>query len=80
MVFKKLVIADRLGLLVDKVFNNYNSYNGYAIVLATVAFSFQLYTDFSGCVDICRGISQVLGINLIENFKRPYFTRSIKEF
>lgn len=78
--FKKLVIADRLGLLVDKVFNNYNSYNGYAIILATVAFSFQLYTDFSGCVDICRGISQVLGINLMENFKRPYFTRSIKEF
>ena len=71
-LFKKMVIADRAALLVNEVFGNYTEYAGLEIVTAALMYTVQIYTDFSGCVDISRGISEVLGIKLIENFKHPY--------
>ena len=78
--FKKMVIADRAALLVDQVFNSYASHNGVELAIAAILYTIQIYTDFSGCVDICRGVSQVFGIELIDNFKHPYFSSSIKDF
>ena len=78
--FKKLVIADRAAILVDQVYGNYTEYAGIAIFLAAVLYFIQLYTDFSGCVDICRGAAQMLGIELAENFRRPFLSASTQEF
>ncbi len=78
--FKKVVIADRLSLFVDPVYNNINDSNGLSILLATIFFAFEIYCDFSGYTDIAIGISKMMGINLMENFKNPYLSSSIKEF
>lgn len=78
--FKKLVIADRLAVFVGKVYDNPTQYEGLSLIAATVYFSFQIYCDFSGYTDIALGIGKVLGFDLMENFNRPYFSRSIVEF
>jgi len=78
--FKKIVIADGLALLVDKVFTNLPIDNGFIICLGLVAFAFQLYGDFSGYSDIAVGTARVFGITLVNNFDRPYSARSIAEF
>ncbi len=78
--FKKIVIADRISIIVDNVYNSPTSYSGLALIIATFFFSIQIYCDFSGYTDIARGSSKMLGIDLIENFKQPYFSKSIKEF
>lgn len=78
--FKKLVIADRAAILVNRVFADYTAYEGLQIVFAVVLYSIQLYTDFSGFTDISRGLSQILGIDLIDNFDTPYFADSIRDF
>ena len=78
--FKKLVIAERLGMLVDTVYGNYGDYPGTFIWIATVCYAFQLYTDFSGCMDIVLGMSESLGILLPENFQTPFFAGSIAEY
>ena len=78
--FKKLVIAERLGTLVDSVYGNYGDYPGTFIWVATVCYAFQLYTDFSGCMDIVLGMSESLGILLPENFQTPFFAESIAEY
>lgn len=78
--FKKLVIADRLALFVDKVYNNPTQYEGLSLVMATVYFSIQIYCDFSGYSDIAIGAGKVMGFDLMENFNRPYFSISIVEF
>lgn len=77
---KKLVIADRLAIIVDQIFNNYQSYEGIMLFIAGAGYGFQVYADFSGGMDIARGVSQILGIDLVLNFERPYFARSISEF
>lgn len=80
--FKKVVIADRIGILVNTVYNaplNYEG-NGLAFIIATILFSFQIYCDFSGYSDIARGSAKILGIDLMQNFKAPFFSRSSKEF
>ncbi|MBR4289522.1 MAG: MBOAT family protein [Oscillospiraceae bacterium] len=77
---KKMVIADRLGIFVNACFRNYLELRGVILYIAAVGYAFQLYTDFSGCVDICRGVSGLFGVNLVHNFNRPYLSRSIKEF
>ena len=79
-VFKKLVVADRAALCVNDVFQNYNMYSKVWIVLGVVLYSIQIYADFSGCVDVCRGVSQIFGIEIINNFNAPYFAVSIKDF
>ena len=78
--FKKMVIADRLGITVSEVFNNAQDHSGPAIVIATVMYTFQLYCDFSGCIDIISGVSELFGIKVAENFRQPFFSKSINEF
>lgn len=78
--FKKLVIADRLAVFVNEVFGNYMAYSGLIFVVAILLASVQLYADFSGCMDIASGISQIFGIELEKNFDHPFFARSAAEF
>ncbi len=78
--FKKLVISERLGVLVNTVYGSYESYNGAYIWVATACYAFQLYTDFSGCMDIVLGLSESLGIMLPENFQMPFFSKSVAEY
>lgn len=78
--FKKLVIADNLAVYVNAVGNNIYEYTGFAIVLANLGFTIQLYCDFSGYSDMAIGFAKMLNIHLKENFKAPYFSESIKEF
>ncbi|WP_424004039.1 MBOAT family O-acyltransferase [Maribacter sp. IgM3_T14_3] len=78
--FKKMVIADRLAILVDTVYNNPTEYEGIELVVATFFFSIQILCDFSGYTDIAIGAAKVLGFDLSKNFNRPYFSKSIPEF
>jgi D-alanyl-lipoteichoic acid acyltransferase DltB (MBOAT superfamily) len=78
--FKKLVIADKLALIVNFVYNDPTKFTGFPLIIATVFFAFQIYCDFSGYSDIAIGASQVMGFKLMDNFKRPYFARSIADF
>jgi D-alanyl-lipoteichoic acid acyltransferase DltB (MBOAT superfamily) len=79
-LFKKVVIADRLAILVNQVYDNPTNYEGIPLILATILFSFQIFCDFSGYSDIAIGAAQVLGFKLMANFNRPYSSRSISEF
>lgn len=79
-LFKKAVIADRLAVPVNEVFNHLPRYHGLPLVLSTVAFAFQIFCDFSGYSDIAIGAAQVMGFRLMVNFDRPYLSRSIPEF
>lgn len=78
--FKKVVIADNLALLVDQVFNNPGGQNGLTFAIATYFFAFQIYCDFSGYSDIAIGSARILGFDLMQNFRQPYLSKSIKEF
>ena len=79
-MFKKVVIADSLGFSVDRIFENYQSMDGSVLLLGLVYFSFQIYCDFSGYSDISIGTAKLFGIELMSNFKFPYFSRDIGEF
>lgn len=79
-LFKKLVVADRLAVLVDQVYNNPDDYSGISIIIATLFFAQQIYCDFSGYSDIAIGSARVMGFDLMKNFNNPYFSRSISEF
>lgn len=79
-LFKKIVIADRAAVLVDAVYNHPENARGISFIVATIIFSFQIYCDFSGYSDIAIGAARVMGFRLMENFNRPYFSKSIKEF
>ncbi|PIN70578.1 membrane-bound O-acyltransferase family protein [Candidatus Woesearchaeota archaeon CG11_big_fil_rev_8_21_14_0_20_43_8] len=79
-LFKKIVIADRLSLIVNPIYNNPDSFMGAHLMLATFFFAMQIYCDFSGYSDIAIGSAQVLGIRLMDNFKRPYFASSVSDF
>lgn len=78
--FKKLVIADRLQLLTSALYSGYETYQGFYVVVAAFAYTVQLYTDFSGGIDIALGAAEVLDIHLTENFNRPFFSKNISEF
>lgn len=78
--FKKMVIADRLSLLINTVFGKPDSYAGSILLVAAMASCIQLYCDFSGCMDIVGGFSQILGLKLEPNFDHPLFSRSASEF
>jgi len=79
-MFKKVVIADSLAPIVDDVFLNYHNYSAITLLVTMFAFAFQVYGDFSGSTDIARGVSKLLGIELILNFNFPFFSKSIPEF
>lgn len=78
--YKKIVLADTLALYVDKVYGDITSYKGMTLLLATLFFSIQIYCDFSGYSDIAIGTAKMLDIDLMENFKCPYLSASVKEF
>jgi alginate O-acetyltransferase complex protein AlgI len=79
-LFKKVVIADRLSVLVDNVYDNPYHHRGLSFIIATVCFSFQIFCDFSGYSDMAVGIARVMGFSLMKNFNSPYHARSIGEF
>ncbi len=78
--FKKIVIADRLAVVVNTVYNDVGSYQGYPLLIASIFFAFQIYCDFSAYSDIAIGGAKVMGYDLMRNFNRPYFSKSISEF
>lgn len=78
--FKKIVIADRLAVAVNAVYNSPESFSGIYYVIATLLFAFQIYCDFSGYSQIAIGSAKVLGIELMQNFDRPYLSKSVQEF
>lgn len=78
--FKKLVLADRAAVVVNQVFQNYTQYSGVTNIVAVLMYSIQLYMDFSGGMDVVSGVASLFGVELDQNFKRPYFAVSITDF
>ena len=77
---KKLIMSERLAVFISSVYDNYMNYEGVIFAVATVAFSVQIYADFSGCMDIAIGTARIFGIKLEPNFLRPYFSKNMPEF
>ncbi len=78
--FLKVVIADRIAMFVNAVYNDPTAHPGFYIVIATILFSLQIYCDFYGYSTIAKGVALTMGITLMDNFNAPYFSKSIKEF
>jgi len=79
-IFVKIVVSDRLAILVNTVYNNPNNYKGFTTFIATLFFTFEIYCDFMSYSDIARGTAEILGFKVTNNFQQPYLSRSIKEF
>jgi D-alanyl-lipoteichoic acid acyltransferase DltB (MBOAT superfamily) len=79
-LFKKVVIADSLGPIVDDIFSNYATYPASTLILGVTLFSFQVYGDFSGYSDIAIGTAKLFGVELKSNFKFPQFSRNVAEY
>ena len=79
-LFKKLVISNRLNMITNEIFDKNTEYTGIIMLLSGMCYALELYTDFSGAVDISRGIAQSMNINLIQNFNFPNSATSIKDF
>ncbi len=78
--FLKLVIADKAIVIVDTIHNNYTAYYGVYILVACLLYSIQLYADFLACTVLAQGVARLFGITVADNFIRPYFADSIKDF
>lgn len=78
--FKKMVLADRAGIIVEEVFRYVHLYSGIPVMVGILCYCIQLYADFSGGMDIVMGVSEIFGIKLDDNFRQPFFSRSISEF
>ncbi|MEZ4879935.1 MAG: hypothetical protein R2801_07210 [Chitinophagales bacterium] len=79
-LFKKVVIADRLAFYVDDMYLHYQEASGWTIIIGALLFFFQVYCDFSGYSDIALGAAKCMGINITENFKRPFFSKNLADF
>ena len=79
---KKLVIADRAAVIVNEVIGSYSTkgYEGFVVFFAVALYAFQIYADFSGGIDITNGLSEIFGIRLTENFRQPFYGRSMAEY
>lgn len=77
---KKLVVADRLNPIVQELFNNYEKYSGPMLALGALCYTIQLYMDFSGTMDAVIGTARIFGVTMPENFRHPFFSKSISEF
>ena len=78
--FKKLVIAERAGVVVSEIFDHYTSYGGAMLAVGVLFYCIQLYCDFSGGIDITRGVAELFGIHLAENFRRPIYATSLADY
>ena len=78
--FMKLVVADRIGIYVEAIYNNISFHNGTSLLFASILYPFQEYADFAGYSLLAIGTAKILGINVIQNFKRPFFATSMSEF
>ena len=79
-LFKKALIVDRVNSFIIEIFNNYANYNGGIVAIGMIIYTLQLYMDFSGTMDVVIGIGQIFGVTLPENFKQPFFSKSISDF
>jgi alginate O-acetyltransferase complex protein AlgI len=79
-LFKKVVIADRLAIVVDHVFDFPESHNSLSLIIATIFFTFQIFCDFSGYSDMAIGAARIMGFKLMTNFNKPYQSKSVHEF
>jgi alginate O-acetyltransferase complex protein AlgI len=78
--FMKLVVADRIGTYVDAIYNNIYQHNGTSLLFASILFPFQMYADFGGYSLIAVGVASILGFNVMQNFRRPFFATTMSEF
>lgn len=78
--FQKIVIADRLAIIVNNVYGNPTQFDSFALIFATIAFSFQIFCDFAGYSNIAIGVARVMGFNLVKNFDDPYGSKTIAQF
>ena len=78
--FLKFMIADKAGVVVDAIFGNTDAYRGVYVLVGGVLYSVQLYADFLACTTLARGVAELFGIQLVNNFDHPYLSCSIKEF
>ncbi len=78
--FEKLMVADRISIIVDSVYDNYKAYSGAAIALATFCYGIQIYTDFAGYSYLSIGAARMLGFKVADNFKQPYLATGIRDF
>lgn len=78
--FKKIVIADRANMYVNQAFGSYADYSGLCVVVAMLLYTLQLYAEFSGCMDIARGSACMYGVELDENFRQPFMSKTVSEF
>lgn len=79
-MFMKVVVADRVGLYVDTTLPNYANYTGLTCFAASIFYTIQIYADFAGYSLMAIGVGKTLGLELTENFRRPYFSISVTEF
>ncbi len=79
-LLKKTVVADRLNLMIETVFDGYAEYDGLILALGVVCYTVQLYMDFSGTMDVVAGTAQIFSVKMPENFRRPFFSKTISEF
>lgn len=79
-LFQKVLLSDRVNMYVRAIFANHERYSGFPVIMAILLYTFQLYMDFAGCINIARGSAQLFGITLEENFKRPFFATSVNDF
>jgi D-alanyl-lipoteichoic acid acyltransferase DltB (MBOAT superfamily) len=79
-LFKKAVIADHLAIYVTRVYGHLDDHQGFPLMIASLFYMVQIYCDFSGYTDMARGAAKVMGYDLMENFRRPYFAKSMREF
>ena len=79
-IMKKLIVADRLNRMIKFIFYNYDMLDGSVIALGAACYTLQLYMDFSGTMDVAIGSAEIFGVKLPENFRRPFFSKTISEF
>ena len=77
---KKMIIADRAVIAIKAVQDSYSTMSGTTLTFTVILYSLQLYTDFSGGIDISRGVAEIFGITMMENFRRPYFAKDISDY
>lgn len=78
--FKKVIIADRLNILVKIIFESYMNYSGISVLLGVIGYTIMLYMEFSGTMDVVIGSGEIFGIQIPENFRQPFFSKNISEF